>query len=89
MKIKEGFLLRKVADYSVVVAVDEATKHFNGIINLNETGAFLWKLLETDTTKEALYASLLAEYDVDEPTAKSAVDGFLEKLEKANLLENT
>jgi Coenzyme PQQ synthesis protein D (PqqD). len=86
MKVKEGFILRKIADYSVVVAVDEASKNFNGLINLNDTGAFLWKLLETETTKAQLTESLLNEYDVDEKTANEAVDGFLKKLSEVNLL---
>ncbi len=38
MKIKEDFILRKVADSYVVVPVNDMTVDFNGIINLNETG---------------------------------------------------
>ena len=45
MKIKNGFILRNVSDAYVVVAVGEAAKDFNGMITLNETGAFLWKTL--------------------------------------------
>ena len=43
MKIKQGFMLREVAGNYVVVAVGEASKKFNGVINLNESGAFIWK----------------------------------------------
>ena len=39
MKIKEDFILRKVADSYVVVPVNNMSLDFNGIINLNETGA--------------------------------------------------
>ena len=46
MKIKNDFILRKVADSYVVVPVGELTLDFNGIINLNETGAFLFGLLQ-------------------------------------------
>ena len=42
IKIKEGFLLRKVAGDHVVVPVGEAGKVFHGMIRLNDTGAFLW-----------------------------------------------
>ena len=44
MKIKEDFILRKVADSYVVVPVNDMTVDFNGIINLNETGAFLFEV---------------------------------------------
>lgn len=40
IKIKEGFLLRKVAGDHVVVPVGEAGKVFHGMIRLNDTGAF-------------------------------------------------
>ena len=43
IKIKEGFLLRKVAGDHVVVPVGEAGKVFHGMIRLNDTGAFLWE----------------------------------------------
>ena len=43
MKIKENYMLRKVADCYVVVPIGEAVAEFNGMINLNEVGAFLWR----------------------------------------------
>ena len=51
MKIKEDFVLRKVADSYVVVPVNKLTLDFNGIINLNETGAFLFEKLQNDCEK--------------------------------------
>lgn len=52
IKIKEGFLLRKVAGDHVVVPVGEAGKVFHGMIRLNDTGAFLWEQCRKETTKE-------------------------------------
>ena len=43
MKIKKGFVLRVVGGEHVVVPVGEMSKQFHGMINLNETGAFLWR----------------------------------------------
>ena len=43
MKIKDGFMLRKVGGQNVVVAVGKASRDFNGIIRLNDTGRFLWE----------------------------------------------
>ena len=87
MKIKQGFILREVADSFLVVAVGDAVKQFNGVINLNETGAFLWRLLEKGATEEELKAALLNEYDVDGETAARDIKAFLEKLENANLVD--
>ena len=87
MKIKKGFMLREVAKNYVVVAVGEASKEFNGIINLNETGAFLWKQLIDDNTVDGVVAALLNEYDVSEETAKKDVELFINKLKEAKILE--
>ncbi|MBO4251393.1 MAG: PqqD family protein [Clostridia bacterium] len=87
MKIKDGFILREVAGSYIVVAVGEAVKNFNGIINLNETGAFLWKILETGGTKEDLVSKLCAEYEVDENTAATDVDKFINNLSEAGLVK--
>ena len=64
MKIKEDFILRKVADSYVVVPVNYMTVDFNGIINLNETGAFLFEILQKGADKQELLDKLLSEYEV-------------------------
>ena len=61
MKIKKDFILRKVADSYVVVPVGKMTLDFNGIINLNETGAFLFGLLQKGADREELLAKMLEE----------------------------
>ncbi len=88
MKIKEGFILRNVAGSDVVVPVGQATLEFNGMMNLNETGAFLFRKMIDGTTREDLIKDLTDEYDVDVETATKDVDDFIEKVEKENLFEN-
>ncbi len=87
MKVKEDFLLREVAGCYVVVPVGSATVNFNGMLNLNETGAFLWEKLQKETSRDDLVAQLLDEYEVTEDIATKDVDAFIEKLQGANLLE--
>ena len=52
MKIKEGFVVREIAGQSVVIAVGAASKIFNGIIKLNETGKIIWTKLSEGAGKE-------------------------------------
>ena len=87
MKIKEGFILREVAGSYLVVAVGKAVKEFGGVVNLNETGAFLWKLLEKSSTESEMVDALLSEYDVDRGTAEKDVKAFTDKLMEAKLVE--
>lgn len=87
MKIKEGYILRKVGTQNVVVAVGEASRDFNGIIRLNETGRFLWEQLSEDKTEEQLTAALLEHYEVSEDKAKADVKAFADKLRGAQLVD--
>ncbi len=87
MKIKNGFMLRKVGTQNVVVAVGEASRSFNGLIRLNDSGSFLWEKLQSDTTGEQLLTEMLAEYDIDEATAKADIAQFISALKGADLLE--
>lgn len=87
MRIKDGFILREVAGNYIVVAVGEAVKGFNGVINLNETGAFLWRLMEKGSDVEGLTNALLEEYDVEKEIAQADAKAFIDKLTEAGLVK--
>ena len=86
MKTKSGFILREVASQTMVVAIGDASKDFDGIIRLNPTGKFLWKMLQKDTTVDELTSAMIAEYDVDKATAETDIKSFIETLKGADLL---
>ena len=77
MKIKKGYILREVAGNYIVVAVGDAVKNFNGIINLNETGAVLWNFYSEEHTVDEGVAKLLSEYEVAEEIARRDVEHFV------------
>ncbi len=85
MKIKPGFILKTVAGETVALPTDGMV-NLDMMITLNDTGRFLWEKLEQETSEEALAAALLAEYDVDEETARKSVHGFVEKLKENDFL---
>lgn len=85
MKIKEGFILRKIAGQTVVLPTG-GDLDLNMMITLNETGAFLWGHLQEETDEAALVRALLAEYDVTPEIAAKAVAAFVEKLKKNDFL---
>ena len=87
MKIKQCFVLRQVADATIVVPSGKASLDFNGMITLNETGAFLWSLLENETTVDEMVEAMLADYEVDEATARAGIERFVAKLDSEGLLE--
>ncbi len=87
MKIKDGYMLRCVAGQNIVVPIGEAAQKFNGMITLNESGAFLWKAMSDDISRDGLVTKLLEEYDVDEKLAGAGVDSFLHKIRGAKLID--
>ena len=87
MKIKQDFILKKIAGNNVVIPVRKQAVDFSGIIKLSESGAFLWEQLENGCDREELVARLLDEYQVDEATAKADVDRFIGRLNEVGLLE--
>lgn len=86
MKIKDGFITKKVAGDVIVIPAEQALVDFKAIITLNETGAFLWELLKEDTSKEKLIEEMAKEYDADEKTLSADIDEFLSVLKEKGLL---
>lgn len=86
MKIKDGYLLRNIADEWLVVPIGKTTLDFNGIIRVSETGAFFWKMLETGSERDLLIEALLNEYDVSLETAEKDLNVFLKSLADNSIL---
>ena len=87
MKVREGFVLKKIGTQAVVVAVGSASKIFNGMIKLNDTGELMWKKLTDGATKEELVEAILEEYETTEDKVSSDVDRFQKKKKKAGIIE--
>ena len=63
------------------------SKQFHGMINLNETGSFLWNFFTAEHTAEDAINALLNEYEVEEAIAKADVEKFMETLQKNGFAE--
>lgn len=87
MKIKKGFVIRTVGGEHVVVPVGELSKSFHGMINLNETGAFLWRFFSEEHTLEEGVDALCGEYEVERERAAADVDRFADILTKNGFVE--
>ena len=88
MKIKEGYLLRNIAGESVVVPMGKAILEFNGLIRVNETGAFLWELLREDCDSQKLVDAVVSEYEIDAESARGDIDSFIETLREGGILQD-
>ena len=87
MKIKPDFVLSKISNENVVVPVGSLGARMHGMITLNDSGAFLWKQLQTEKTEEELVASVLEAYPDTKPAvAIEFVRDFIKQLKEADCL---
>lgn len=84
IKAKKGYILRRLGKEYMVVPVGEASREFNGMIRMNETGAFYWKELEQGISRDSLVAKMLERFeDLDEDRARRDLEEFLETVKMA------
>ena len=86
MRIRDGYMIRRVADMHVVIGIGSGNYAPDRIMSLNDAVAFLWGLMEQDTDPEMLTEALTGEYNVDPETARKDVEVFLNDVRKAGLL---
>lgn len=86
LKLKEGFVMRKVAGETIVLPTGDGLK-LNMMINLNSTAEFLWERIAQGTDEESLVAALLDTYDVDEARARQSVQNFVSRLRENDFLQ--
>ena len=89
MRIKNGFVLRKIGDKEVVIGEGIEQINFNKLIALNETAAFLWKELEeNDFTEKEPADLLIEEYDVTEDVAAKDVGALIARWKTIGLIDD-
>jgi hypothetical protein len=87
MKIRDGYMLRQVIDTYVIMGIGSDNYAPNQIMSLNETGVFLWNLMEKQVSKQELIDALCKEYEVTPDVASSDVEAFLIQLREKGLIE--
>ena len=89
MKIKSGFVLEKVGEEYLAVAVGDRAKEFSGFVRLNSTGAYFWNLMaDKDVTKEEIVKKVISEFaGVSEEQVSSDVDNITKTLFDGGILE--
>jgi len=74
------FIHRKIVDEVVLVPIHKQVADMDSIFTLNEVGASIWQLLNHPTSKTALHAALLEEYQASPETLSADLDIFLEEM---------
>lgn len=85
MKIKEGFVVREVANQAMVIAVGKASQSFKGMIKMNQTAKDIWFLIKDGLDLEQIVHEMKQKYDIEEEVIKKDVENIIEIL-KQNLI---
>lgn len=87
MKIKKGFVMRKVAGSAVVIATGEASKSFHGMVKLNATGADIWQGIADGLDENAIAERITESYEIDKEKAYEDVVATVNKMREAGFIE--
>lgn len=86
MRINKEFVLREIAGDYIIIPIGATALEFNGLITVNEVGVTIWNMLQEEVTMDELVQGVLAEYEVEEETARKDIQEFLEELVKGGIL---
>lgn len=86
MELKKEFMMRKIDDENLLIPIGDTASAFNGIVTLNEVGAFIWEKLPVCADEEALLRCVMEEYEVDEQTARADLSAFLKRFREAGFI---
>lgn len=87
MKIKEGFVLRRVLDEAIVIATGELSKSFHGMVKLNDSGADIWEWVSEGLDEASIAKKLSEKYELPEEKATADTKAMLSQMADAGLLE--
>ncbi|HUX97568.1 MAG TPA: PqqD family protein [Bacteroidales bacterium] len=71
---------RKTGNEYILVPIANNIADMNSVFTLNETGAYIWELIDGKRDLEEIIKELTKEYEIDEATAKEDVMSFVEKM---------
>ena len=86
MHLKYKFEMMKLEDQIIAVPVGENVNDYHGVVKLNETAAFIFKILQNETTEEAIVDALKKEYEVPLDDLLADVHNCITEFQKKGLL---
>jgi len=72
---------RRVADEVILVPIRQNVGDLQSIYTMNEVGARIWELLDSEGTAADMVSAIGREYEVEQAQAEADVVDFLAKLE--------
>ena len=77
-----NIVTRKTGNEYILVPVANNIADMNSVFTLNESGAFIWELIDGNRNTGEIIRALTEEYDIDNDAAGKDVFSFLENMSK-------
>ncbi len=87
MKIKDGFVKQEISGKWLAVATGDLSRSFHGMIDLNETAAFIWDALEAGQSKGAIVDAIAELYGIPHDKADADVSALLRQMADEGVLD--
>ena len=73
---------RKTGNEYILVPISNNIADMTSVYTLNETGAFIWELIDGKKKVEEIISALISDYDTDNITASTDVFSFIDNMSK-------
>ena len=87
MKRKADFKMQNVGGENLLVPLGAQVMDLNGLITLNNTAAWVWELLEKESSLDELTIKVAERFDVTAETARTDVTNFVDEIARMGLIE--
>lgn len=77
-----NIVTRKTGSEYVLVPVANDIADMNSVYTLNETGAFIWELIDGKRNIDEIIGAVTLEYDINYESAREDVQSFLKNMSK-------
>ena len=85
MKLRDGFVLRKMPGMNLVMPTGETAKEFKKTVVLNDTAAFIYELFQNGESLSSAAEKVVETYGIDHDTAVHSVEVTASDLKEAGL----
>lgn len=85
-KLRNGIILKEFCGEYALIATLEAKEYCPYVRQINETGAFYWKLLSRGLDVEEMVEAAAQEYQVEAERVRPGLCAYIAGLEKLNYI---
>ena len=77
----ENFVFRRIENETILVPIKDNVGDMGSIYNLNEVGALVWELLDSQKTLRDIRDTVVAQFEVSTQEAQADICEFISQLE--------